>query len=409
MCDTMMLAFWLWAILLWMQGIEKNNFSRLFFASILIAVCSLTKYFGMTLLPLLFVYSIFKKRSLGKWALFLLISAAILAGYQWLTYNLYGRGLLSDAAEYATNYNPRQGLKWLYRGLTGLFFTGGCIITAMFYIPVLWSKRVIISGVVIMVLFIFALNFMGEIDGFSITNLGNEKWGFLVQAGLMAAAGVNILWLTGEDFRKSRNAESMLLLFWIIGTFIFAAFINWSGNARSVLPMIPAVGILLMRQIDRTGSKTAKRADTRKLYWPLIPAAIVALFVCWADYSWAGTMRSAAAAVHKSLTNSGRTIWFQGHWGFQYYMEAAGGKALDFEYPQIAQADIIIAPLNNSNIRLVSEETAYLGEVLQFTPFCRLGVMERRLGAGFYTDMYGPLPYVFGTVDPDIYYVYIVK
>jgi 4-amino-4-deoxy-L-arabinose transferase-like glycosyltransferase len=409
MCDTMMLAFWLWAILLWMQGIEKNNFSRLFFASILIAVCSLTKYFGMALLPLLFAYSLFKKRSLGNWVLFLLIPAAILAGYQWLTYNLYGRGLLSDAAEYATSYNPRQGLKWLYRSLTGLFFTGGCVITAMFYIPVLWSKRVLISGTVIMVLFMFALNFMGEIDRFSITNLGNEKWGFLIQAGLMAAAGINVLWLTIADFHKDRNAESMLLSFWIIGTFIFAAFINWTGNARSLLPMIPAVGILVMRQIGRTGSKTAKHSDIQKLFWPLIPAAIVALLVCWADYSWAGSMRSAAKTIHKPLANSDQTIWFQGHWGFQYYMEAAGGKALDFKNPQIALADIVIMPLNNSNIRYLSEETAYLSEVLHFTSFHGLAVMNWQLGAGFYTDLCGPLPYVVGAVDPDIYYIYIVR
>ncbi len=409
MCDTMMLAFWLWAIFLWMQGIEKSNFLNLFFAAVLIAVCSLTKYFGMALLPLLFVYSIFKKRGLGNWVLFLLIPAAILAGYQWLTYNLYGRGLLSDAAEYAANYNPRQDVQWLYRSLTGLFFAGGCIISAMFYAPILWSKRVLIRAAVIIFLFMLILNFMGKVDKFSITNIGDDKWGFLIQAGLMAAAGVSILWLTGADFWKTRNAESILLLCWVIGTFIFAAFINWSGNARSILPMIPAVGILMIRQLDRTGRKTAKRADTRKLYWPLIPAAIVALLVCWADYSWAGSMRSAAESICKPPANSGQTVWFQGHWGFQYYMEAAGGKALDFKHSQIAQADIIIVPLNNSNIRFVSEETAYIGEVFHFTPFRRLGVMNHRLGAGFYTDMYGPLPYVVGTVDPDIYYVYIVK
>ncbi len=298
MCDTMMLAFWVWAVFLWMRGIEKNNFSNLFFAAVLVAVCALTKYFGIALLPLLFVYSLIKKRNLGVWVLYLLVPVIILAGYQWLTYSLYGRGLLSDAAGYATGYNPRQGLKWLYRGLTGLFFTGGCIATAVFYIPVLWSKRVLISNIVLTILFVLALSFIGKIDKFSIKDAANVKWDFLIQAGLMAAAGVNILWLIGADFWKSRNAESLLLLFWIIGTFIFAAFINWTGNARSILPMIPAVGILLMRRIDQYKNKTAKRTDMWRLAWPLVPAAVVALLVCWADYTWANTARSAASSIH---------------------------------------------------------------------------------------------------------------
>jgi 4-amino-4-deoxy-L-arabinose transferase-like glycosyltransferase len=408
MCDTMMLAFWVWAVFLWMRGIEKNDFSNLFFAAVLIAVCALTKYFGMALLPLLFVYSLIKKRSLGVWVLYLLVPVVILAGYQWLTYSLYGRGLLLDAAGYATNYNRREGLKWLYRGLTGLFFTGGCIATAIFYIPVLWSRRVLIGGIVMMILFILVLNSAGKIDAFSIKDAAN-KWSFLFQAGLMAAAGANILWLIGADFWKSRNAESLLLLFWVIGTFVFAAFINWSGNARSILPMIPAVGILLMRRIDQYKNKTAKRTDMWRLAWPLIPAAVAALLVCRADYTWANTARSAAASIHKSFENSSQTIWFEGHWGFQYYMEAAGGKAIDFEHPQVTHNDIVIIPQNNTNIKYLPPETVYQQEVLQFAPYQKVAVMNMQMGAGFYSDMFGPIPFVVGPVGPEEYYIYIVR
>lgn len=39
MCDTMMLAFWAWAVLLWVKGIETNKYLNLFFASVLIAIC----------------------------------------------------------------------------------------------------------------------------------------------------------------------------------------------------------------------------------------------------------------------------------------------------------------------------------------------------------------------------------
>jgi branched-subunit amino acid transport protein AzlD len=406
----MTLAFWIWAVFLWVRGIETDKYLNLFFASVLIGICALTKYLGMALLPLLFVYSLMRKRKLGTWALFLLVPIVILAGYQWATYNLYGRGLLSDAAATASGErNLMRELKLFSKGLTTLLFTGGCVITAMFYIPLLWSRRVLLSGVVVTILFIIIISFLKEIGKLSINGADGVKWGTLVQIGLMAAAGVSILGLAGADFWKCRNAESLLLLLWVFGTFIFAGFINWTVNARSILPMTPAVGILLMRRIDRYNNTAARRMETWRVVWPLVPAGLMALLVCWADYTWAGTARSAAAAIHKTFENSGRTVWFQGHWGFHYYMEAAGGKAVDFAHLEIAKEDIIIFPSTNTVVMLLPEDTIRLYQVFKFTPYQKLATVNLQLGAGFYSDIWGPLPFVAGPVAPEEYYAFIAK
>ena len=405
MCDTMMLAFWVWAVFLWVRGIETNKNLSLFFSAVLVAICALTKYFGMSLMPLLFVYSIVQKRKLGAWVLFLLVPVVILAGYQCMTYNLYGRGLLSDAAAYAVRYSWPQNAELFSKGLVNLLFTGGCMATVLFYSPLLWSRRVLISGVVLMFLFIIIFSF----PAVNIRNADGVKWGFLVQAGLMAVMGVSVFGLMGTDFWKCRNAESLLLLLWVLGTFIFAGFINWITNARSIIPMAPAVGILLMRRIDQYNSKATRQMRTWQVVWPLVPAALVALLVCWADYTWANTARSAAAAIHETFENTNRTIWFQGHWGFQYYMEAAGGKAFDFNNLEVRRADIIIVPSNNSCTRPLPEGKMYLGEVFEFTPYQRLAIMSLRLGAGFYSDMWGPLPFIIGPVGPEEYLTFIVK
>ena len=409
MCDTMMLAFWVWAVFLWVRGIEANKNLNLFFAAVLIAICALTKYFGIALFALLFVYSIVQKREFGTWVLFLLVPAVILAGYQWVTYNLYGRGLLLDAAAYITMRGWPQGANLFSEGLISLFFTGGCIVTVLFYSSLLWSRRILISGVVLMVLFMLVLIIMEKIGKISIRSTGGINWNFLIQAGLMAVTGVSILGLMSADFRKYRNAESLLLLLWVLGTFIFAGFINWTINARSVLPMTPAVGILLMRRVDRYNSKATQHIRVWQAAWPLVPAAFVALLVCWADYTWANTARSAVAEICKTFENSHRTVWFQGHWGFQYYMEAAGGKAFDFKHPGVRRADIIIVPSNNSGTRPLPEGTVYSGEVFQFMPYRKLTTMNLRLGAGFYADMWGPLPFIIGPVGPEKYLTFIVK
>lgn len=409
MCDTMMLAFWVWAIFFWVRGIEANSYSNLLFAVVLAAICALTKYFGMALLPLLFVYSLMQNRKLGVWVLFLVVPVVILAGYQWMTHSFYGRGLLWDAAAYATEYSWAQVSKLLPKGLTGLLFAGGCIITALFYSPLLWSRRILVSSIVLTILFILILSFVEKVGEFSVKDGGNIRWNILIQIGLMAITGVNILALAGVDFWKCRNAESLLLLLWVFGTFIFASFINWTVNARSILPIAPAVGILLMRRIDQYNDKAGRRIRMRLAAWLLVPAAVAALLVCWADYTLAGTARSAAAAIHRTFGSNGHVVWFQGHWGFQYYMEAAGGKAIDFKNSELAEADIIIIPSNNTNTILPQEERASLSEVFQFTPYRKLATMNLQLGAGFYANMLGPLPFVAGSVGPEEYYAFIVK
>jgi len=411
MCDTMMLAFWVWAIYFWVEGIETNKYWNLFFAAVLVAICALTKYFGMSLLILLAVYSIMKTRRPGAWILFLLVPVVVLAGYQWLTYKLYGRGLLSDAAVYAGSRNLAKGLKLPLKLFTGLFFAGGCIVTALFCGLLLWSRRVLISGIAATALFILILSAAKKIGAADVRDTANNiNWGFLVQAGLMAAGGVSILWLGIVDFWKCRNAESLLLLLWVFGTFIFASLINWSVNARSVLPMVPAVGILLMRRIERhNNKKTSRKIKMEWMICPLICGAILSLLVCRADYIWANTTRSAAAVISKTFENSGHAVWFQGHWGFQYYMEGKGCKAFDFSNSICYSGDVIIVPVNNTNISSMKTNKLLSLKPFQFTACRGLSTMSLRLGAGFYADIWGPLPFAIGPVDAEKYYAFAVK
>jgi hypothetical protein len=357
---------------------------------------------------LLFVYSLMQKRKLGVWGLYLLIPPAILAGYLWAAQSLYGRGLLSDAVSFAVSFGGKEKTALFQKGLTGLAFAGGCIMTGLFYVPLLWSRRVIIVGTILTILFILILASAEKIGSTPTRSIDGVKWGFLIQVALMAAGGVSLLALAGADIRQCRDADSLLLLLWVLGTFIFASFINWVVNARSILPMAPAAGILLVRRVERLG-KTRHKARMWRAAWPLVPAAVVALSVGWADYAWANTARSATETISKNFKNYKGDIWFQGHWGFQYYMESNGYKALDSKHSKPASGDIVIVPSNNCFSWNLPQKDFLLSQTFQVEPLRWLATMNLTLGAAFYADIWGPIPFAAGPVDVEKYRAYIVR
>jgi 4-amino-4-deoxy-L-arabinose transferase-like glycosyltransferase len=414
MCDMMMLSLWVWAAILWVQGIKANRQLNLFLAAVLMAVCVLTKFSGIYIALLAFIYSLTQRRKLGTWTLFLLIPVMTLVGYQLATRALYGHGLLWGAVPLAAQTKWVGSKELFSKGLTGLAFIGGGIVTALFYIPLLWSRRVLGAGFVITILIIFALTFVAKIGGFSTHDTDGVRWGSLIQLGLMVAAGVSLLGVGALDFWKCRDADSLLLLLWVFGNFIFASFITWTINVRYILPIAPAGSILLMRQVERrftpplTEGRGKQARKNWRLAWPLVPAAILTLSLCWADYTWANTARDAANSIHKKFESWPGNIWFQGHWGFQYYMEDNGYKAYDFKNQEVKVGDIIVIPSNNCFTETLPEGVARLGGVYRATPCRWLAITNRSLGAGFYADRWGPLPFAIGPVGPEEYRVFIV-
>ncbi len=408
MCDTMMLAFWVWAVFLWVRGLEKNKSRFLFLSALFIAASALTKYYGVSLVPLLFLYSIFKRRGVGRWAFFLFIPVIILAGYQWATHVLYGRDLLIDAVSYTSGVREAEGTGIFPKALIGLAFTGGCLISVLFYSPLVWSKRVMAMGVLLTVLSILTLPLIKTIGIFPLHDGNGVRWGIVIQFCLFAVGGVSLLALAALDLRERRDAISLLLFLWIFGTFVFACFINWTVNGRSILPMAPAAGILLMRRIDRR-NESYQPGDQRAAYWPLIPAVLISLLVTWSDYTLADTARSAAFEIHNKYRSQDSAVWFQGHWGFQYYMESGGGKALDIKRSELRRGDIVIIPAHSTNLYRLNPDYAQLYRQIHFYPCRRLATLDHSTGSGFYSHFFGPLPFAAGSVPSEEYYIYLIS
>jgi len=405
MCDVLMLAFWTFAVILWLEGLERFGSAshwRLLAAVLLIGCCALTKYFGAALIPLLFICSFLKDRRLDRKLAYQILPVLLLLLYQYWTQGLYGRGLLSDASQYARFLNRGQGLSLSAKSLVALAFTGGCALPALLFAPVLWSRRVF-----------FAMVFGGGVFGLAIAS--HPAWfeapqaagvwsSVSVQMTFLIIGGLSALCLVATA-RRPFAPHAALPALWLVGTFVFAAFLNWTVNARSILPMIPAVAILITQRLERSGC-LATRGFPVKIALPLFASAAISFWVAAADANLANTGRTAANQLRAQIGSGPAPIYFEGHWGFQFYMQQLGAKPADIYHSPFQPGDIFVIPENTTNSfgpppRFTFVQTT----VSSYALHGNLATMSQPVGAGFYASVWGPLPFTFGAVPPERYLI----
>jgi len=410
MCDTMMLAFWILAVVFWMEGLDEPvKPLTLAVSGLLITACALTKYFGVSLIPLLLAYSVIRKRRIGSWAAFLLIPVLLLGAYELWTRALYGRGLLSYGIYYTAG---RRKIDWerlpvLGHVLVGLAFAGGCTLPALTFAPFLWSRKQILAGLGLCTLLGFSI-FNGWVNLEAIYPGGNWVLQHLAlvntQLVVCIAGGISIFVLAVADAWRRRDPTSLLLLLWVVGTFCFAILVNWVVNARSLLALIPAVAILIARRFDEV------QAASTRWWWrwafiaPLVASGAVSLWVASGDAALANSARMAANYIRQKTLNERGTVEFQGHWGFQYYMESFGARAMEQGEYGSHPGDLIVIPENNTNSFEILENTT-IERTVAVELHSWIATMSTELGAGFYSSVWGPLPFAIGRVPDERYYL----
>ena len=409
MCDVTMLAFWVWAVVFWVEGMEQRNLWKLFAAGWLIALAEMTKYYGACLIPLLAAHSLMNKRPLGQWAQFMLIPLAALCLYQYATQTAYHYSLLYGAMDYASFSQNQFGFLKIHTGLTAMAFTGGCLAVAVILMPILWRPATLATfagSAVFIALITLVVN--GMMWNKYSTLQGPARVSAQIQFVFWVTGGAGVLSLALADVWGWRDARSGLLGLWVGGTFLFAAFFNWTVNSRSLLPLAPAVGILIARRLDQN-RLAGRSVEPRAAALGLAASAGLALLVARADFLLASAIRLNAEEVCRIYSSAGTSLWFQGHWGFQYYMQAQGALPLDAKHSRLKRGDHLAVPTNNTNLLPLDPRSAVLLEKIVVPETYPLTTFNEMVGAGFYASVWGPLPFAFGRVPPESVSVYRIQ
>jgi hypothetical protein len=191
---------------------------------------------------------------------------------------------------------------------------------------------------------------------------------------------------------------------WIGGTLIFATLVNWTTNARSLLPVAPAAAILALRPQRRdaptseseAADSVPRSASNTAIAAAVTVCAVLALAAAAGDYALARASRVAAETFAARADRAPGTHWHLGHWGFQWYLTRLGFSSVDAAGSVLMPGEQIAIPRNNSNVLPLPEASLRTLDQFSVPVFPFATTMNRSTGAGFYSDVWGPLPFSLG-------------
>jgi len=402
MCDVPMLAFWVFAIFFWRKGIREGRRGMLAASSLMITLCVLTKYMGICLVPLLLAYTIAEKRKAGEWILYLLLPIIALLLFDQITYMKYGLRQISFIESWSS-YNQNSSVRNYYaKTVSGLAFLGGCILAHFVYFisRTRWVNTAIYLSAIAAILLILLMN--DYLDYFPVAGADGINWSFVAQFPIFVFAGVSFFQMLLAVLFSGRNPDSILLFLWISGVFVFAVFINWTINGRTILPIVPAAGILLARFYVSNNSFTP--LNRALLYISILFSLGISLAVTSADTAFANNAQTAARAIRDITRSCPGNKWYEGHWGFEYYISETGDyKTLDYEKPGLKKGDTVIIPDTNTHTKPLYKNLALVREVYAYNLSGFFSTMSLVRGSGFYSDVAGPLPYALGSASENYY------
>ena len=406
MTDSTLLMFWTWGLVFWMYGIRSNVPKWFFLAGLSVALGALTKYSCIFLVPLMIFSGLWNYRRHGWWLAAVFIPSAVMLGFELYTRNLYGSGLFLEAFIYANENAPKVRENYFDTALIGLAFLGGCFPVALFLGP-LHMDRLSRLLAFIFAAGVFALVFYkGGIGHHSFTRDDVTDFGLAFQFSMFSLAGFCLVLVCLRELGNGLKHDSMFLLLWFWGIFVFASYLNWTINARSFILLVPAAGILLSRQIEY-GADAGGKLKNALSYAVTGLACLLAVTTVYADYAWANIARVAAQEITSKYKVPKRTF-FQGHWGFQYYMEKAGALPVDYTSSDIQTSELVIVPTNNTAILKPNPVFGLLAK-MEFPNKSPIATMSRPQSAGFYASNHGSLPYSFKKPSNEVYLIYMMR
>ena len=274
--DLPFTAFWLLAIALYVQAVDRRSSGWLAASMIAMGLAALAAYQAIFLIPILFLYG--RKWRVAAWAT--LAAPVVLAA--WQIFERIGTGAFP--ATVVAGYMQSYALQALAQKLKSAIALTGHLGWIVF--PSLWLPPLAAVPVAI---------------GAAFYDASPLFWG-----SVSVGAGI-LIWCA----RNWRN----FLAQWVLIFFAGAVAVFFAGSARYLLPIALPIAILATR-----------RASLRWIQAAIIGELVLSAGLAIVNYQhWDGYRQFA-----KTLANEAKTkrVWINGEWALRYYLESEGGLPL---------------------------------------------------------------------------------
>lgn len=179
------------------------------------------------------------------------------------------------------------------------------------------------------------------------------------------------------------------------------ALVAWMLIPLPTLPYAHLPPKYLVAAAPAAALLVARHAAGRRIGVPVAATVaalglVLGIAILRADAAFAEVSRTGVRLLLRLHPPAGRTVWYDGHWAFQWYAEESGARRWSPRPPQPAPGDLI---LSNARRPLTLDREAFGGLVhLRRFEDRRPGgrVMDVGLGVGFYTNRWGHLPWGWG-------------
>lgn len=180
--------------------------------------------------------------------------------------------------------------------------------------------------------------------------------------------------------------------------------------AKYLAPSMPAAGLLLGAELDAqlASPDGVPRWLRTAIALCLLFFGVSGVLVLSGDARYGQLSRRAAKELVADAVADGKTVWFTGHWGFQWYASRAGGRVLSLDSTP-SPHDLLVGPSKN-------HDGAYLQDRFQqkvlvdrlydnesMVHAIHHAIEGKGLGAGFFSNWWGLLPFVIGRAEMEVW------
>jgi hypothetical protein len=367
MLDVPALALSLGALALFIRGVDRGGVPRVLLAGLVAGLAMQTKYTALLAPAAMFLYALTHGR-LRPWPLALLTALAVFAAWEVFIARRYGQSHFHYHLTHGHDSLLQHGyLLPLLFSLAGtvapaLLLLGLCALRVRTVFVVAAAGLIVLSFTA---LALIDLRFHGELSLSTVLfgPAAPARWDFTLAEVLFGLCGVVLAGIVGIVAWRlwSGRPDDWFLVLWlaleVAGFFAMSPF----PAERRVLGLVVVLTLLTGRLAARTC-----RQRRRLLGIVLACGILLALLFQGVDVRDAAVQQEAAARAAAQVTRdtAEETIWFTGHWGFQFYAERAGMRPLSSS-SLLERGDWLIVPDSHIDQQRVDLDDTRLAEVHQ--------------------------------------------